>query len=103
MLPLPNPELFWGAAATGQKGPLSQGKLFAKYGPGIPLNAEFKILTWECEVPSSAGKPPRGTGDNIASALPLLRQARPGMSVIFTCEVAGPDKKTRIITGTYKL
>lgn len=103
VMPLPKPELFWGAASTGEKGPLSQGKLFAKYGPGIPLNAEFKILTWECQIPNAAGKPLIGTGDNISSALPLLRQARAGMSVSFTCQVVGPDKRTRFISGTYKL
>ncbi len=103
IMPIPNPELFWGAAGTGQKAPLSQGKLFTKYGDGIPIKAEFKILTWECQIPNSAGKPLSGTGDDISAALPLLRQGRAGTNVSFTCQVVGPDKRTRFISATFKL
>lgn len=103
VMQLPNPELYWGGSAPGGKGSTASSKLFAKYGPGIPLDAKFTITSWECQVPGSVGKPPTGSGDNIATAIPLLRQAKVGMSASFTCKVVGPDRTTRIITGSYKL
>lgn len=103
VMQLPNPELYWGGAAPGGKGSTASSKLFAKYGPGIPLNAQFRIVSWECQVPGSVGRPPQGSGDNIAAAIPLLRQAKSGMSASFTCKVVGPDGTSRIITGAYKL
>lgn len=103
VMQLPNPELYWGGTAPGGKGSTASSKLFAKYGPGIPLEANFSVISWECQVPGSVGKPPQGTGDNIGAAISLLRQAKPGMSVSFTCRVVGPDKVARTITGAYKL
>ena len=103
IMPLPKPELFWGAAADGEKAPLSQTKLFAKYGPGIPISAEFRIVNWTCQIPNSVSAPPSGNGDDISSAVRLLRQSRPGMIAVFTCKVIGPDNKTQIVTGSYRL
>lgn len=100
---LPNPELYWGGSAPGEKGSSSQTQLFAKYGPGIPLNATFTVLSWECQIPGAPGAPPKGTGSNISAATSLLRQAKPGMNVSFICTVVGPDKIQRKLAGAYKL
>lgn len=100
---LPNPELYWGGSAPGEKGSSSQTQLFAKYGPGIPLNATFTVLSWECQIPGAPGAPPKGSGSNISAATSLLRQAKPGMNVSFICTVVGPDKIQRKLAGAYKL
>ena len=100
---LPKPELFWGGAANGEKGSRSATQLFAKYGPGIPLNAQFTVLSWECQIPGAPGAPPKGTGSSIGAAMNLLGQAKPGMNVSFICTVVGPDKIQQKLAGAYKL
>lgn len=99
---LPDPEIYWGAAKNGQKGSKAETKLFAKYGPEIPLKAEFTIKSWECSVPG-ASRPVMGTGSMITSASPLLRAAPVGSMVSFICKVVGPDGITRTRAGAFKI
>lgn len=100
---LPDPELYWGATKSGEKGNRNETKLFAKYPPEIPLNAVFNIVDWECTIPGAPGAPPRGTGGNIGAATALIKQAKPGMNVSFICTVIGPDGIRRKKGGTFKL
>lgn len=100
---LPDPELYWGAAKNGTRGSKAETKLFAKYPPEIPLNAQFKIVDWECQVPGAAGAPPRGTGSNISAASGLLRAAKSGSQVSFICTVVGPDGVRRKKAGAFKI
>jgi len=100
---LPNPELFWGGSANGTQGSRSATQLFAKYGEGVPLNAQFSVVSWECQIPGAPGAPPRGSGSSIAAASNLIGQAKPGMNVSFIATVVGPDKIQRKIAGAYKL
>lgn len=100
---LPDPELYWGAAKSGQKGSKSNTKLFARYPPEIPLNAQFNITSWECTIPGAPGRPPSGSGSNISGAMSLIRQARPGMTVSFICTVVGPDGVRRKKAGAFKI
>ena len=100
---LPDPELYWGAAKNGQKGSKAETKLFAKYPPEIPLKATFKIVSWECQVPGAAGRPPSGSGSNIGAASGLLRAAKPGSQVSFICTVVGPDGVRRKKAGAFKI
>lgn len=100
---LPDPELYWGAAKSGQSGSRNETKLFARYPPEIPLNATFNIVDWECTIPGAPGAPPRGTGSNIGAASSLIRQAKPGMTVSFTCTVVGPDGIRRKKAGAFKV
>lgn len=100
---LPDPELYWGAAKSGQKGSRSETKLIAKYPPEIPLNATFKIINWECTIPGAPGAPPKGPGNIISAASSLIRQAKPGMTVSFTCTVVGPDGIQRKKAGAYQI
>ena len=78
-------------------------RLFAKYPPEIPLNATFKIVSWECTVPGAPGRPPRGTGSNISSATSLIMQARPGTTITFMTKVVGPDGVSRKRVGAFKI
>lgn len=100
---LPDPELYWGAAKSGTKGSKAETKLFAKYPPEIPLNAQFRIINWECQVPGAAGRPPSGTGSDIGAASALLRAAKPDMQVSFICTVVGPDGIQRKKAGSFKI
>lgn len=100
---LPNPELYWGGSANGTQGSRSATQLFAKYGEGVPLNAQFTVVAWECQIPGAPGAPPRGSGSSIAAASNLIGQAKPGMNVSFIATVVGPDKIQRKIAGAYKL
>ncbi len=100
---LPDPELYWGGVKNGGKASKSQTKLFAKYPPEIPLNATFRIISWECQVPGAQGKPPGGPGSNISAATNLLRAARPGSQVSFICTVVGPDGIQRKKAGAFKI
>jgi len=100
---LPSPDIFWGGAASGTKASKRETRLFAKYPPEIPLNATFKIVSWECTVPGAPGRPPRGTGSNISSATSLIMQARPGTTITFMTKVVGPDGVSRKRVGAFKI
>lgn len=100
---LPDPELYWGAVKNGGKGSKYETKLFAKYPPEIPLNANFTITNWEISVPGLKGRPPSGTGGNISSAAGLLRAVSPGSQVSFMCTVVGPDGVKRKRAGAFKI
>jgi len=100
---LPDPELYWGGAKNGEKGSKVEKKLFAKYPPEIPLNATFKVVDWECQVPGAQGAPPKGNGSDISSASGLISAVKPGMNVSFICNVVGPDGVRRKKAGAWKL
>ncbi len=100
---LPAPDIFWGGAASGTKASKRETRLFAKYPPEIPLNATFRIVSWECTVPGAPGRPPRGTGSNISSATSLIMQARPGTTITFMTKVVGPDGVQRKRVGAFKI
>ena len=99
---LPDPELYWGASKNGGKGSKYETKLFDKYPPEIPLNAQFQIISWEVQIPGAVGTP-QGSGGNISAASNLLRVAKPGSQVSFICKVRGPDGVTRTKGGTWKI
>ena len=99
---LPDPEIYWGGSKNGERASKSETRLFAKYGPEIPLKAEFTIKSWECSIPG-ASRPIIGTGSNIAAASGLLRAAPAGSMVSFICKVVGPDGITRTRAGAFKI
>jgi len=101
---LPEPTLYWGAAKSGDKGNRRENKLFAKYPPEIPLNAQFTITGWQVSIPGAPGVPPKGSGSVLdGAATSLLAQVKPGMQVSFICTVVGPDKIQRKIAGAYQM
>lgn len=101
---LPNPELYWGAAKSGDKASRTETRLFAKYGPEIPLNAQFTIVSWEVQIPGAQGAPPKGSGGNLdGAAASLIKQTKPGMLVSFVCTIVGPDKIQRKLAGAFKV
>lgn len=104
VMPLPDPELFFGTSPSGNKGSKSENKLFAKYKPGIPLNAQFTILSWEMSVPGNPGPSPKGPGGRLnAKATSLLKQVRSGTIMSIMAKVKGPDGIIRKRGGSWKM
>ncbi|MBU2019360.1 MAG: hypothetical protein KJ941_06925 [Bacteroidetes bacterium] len=101
---LPNPELYFGAAQAGEKASRAETRLFSKYPPEIPLNATFRIVSWELIIPGNPGAPPKGSGDVLnGPASSLLKQAKPGSVITFFTEVVGPDGVKRKKTGAFTI
>jgi hypothetical protein len=101
---LPDPSLYWGASKDGEKGSRNETRLFAKYPPEIPLNAQFTIKSWELSIPGAPGAPPKGSGNQLdGAAMSLLRQAKPGSVIGFMTTVVGPDGIVRKKGGAFTL
>lgn len=100
---MPDPQLFWGGKKSGDKGNKNSALIQAKYGPGIPLKAEFKVLKWKFLAPGLKGAPPTGVGGNISSVSTLVRAVKAGTGISFVCDVRGPDGITRKVGGTWSL
>lgn len=90
---LPKPDLYWGGAAPSEKADPNNPYLNVKYGPGIPLRAEFDIINWECQIAGASGQSKKGSGKNISSAQSYIKSAPKGSYVTFICNV-----KTRGLT-----
>lgn len=99
---LPKPSIFVGSVESGGKISTNPGGLNAGYPPSIPLNAVFKVLSWEAQVQGIMGKK-QGQGSSLNGVSSILGQAKPGSIVTIEARVVGPDKKVNIIYETFKL
>ena len=100
---LPKPSLYFGGAEDGGQASKAETRLFAKYGPEIPLNVTFQVLSWELNI-SGAPRPARGSGNSIAGeGQTFLKQAKPGSMVSFMTQVKGPDGVVRKVGGSFKI
>jgi len=100
---LPKPSLYFGGAEDGGQASKAETRLFAKYGPEIPLNVTFTVLSWELNI-SGAPRPARGTGNSIAGeGQTFLKQAKPGSMVSFMTQVKGPDGVVRKVGGSFRI
>lgn len=100
---LPPPSLFFGGAEDGGTASRSETRIFAKYGPEIPLNVSFQVLTWELIV---AGAPitAKGSGNQLdAKGVALLKQAKPGSMITIQTTVRGPDGVSRKKSGSFRV
>ncbi len=97
---LPYPELYWGGSKNGTKANIRSKKLFAKYPPDIPLNATFKVLSWELQTKNDTIT---GSGSNLSSTQETLKKITVPSTVTFTAIVMGPDGIRRKKTGTWKV
>ncbi len=98
---LPKPTLYWGGSAPGEPGSIHNTSLIAKYGPEIPLNVKFDILSWEVQISGAA--PQKGTGNSIASLKNFLKAAPKGSSVNIYTRVQTPQKLVLNVSGAYRL
>lgn len=100
---LPPPTIYFGAAPDGSQASKAETRLFAKYGPEIPLNVTFQVLKWELNV-TGAPRPAKGTGNQLnADGIGLLKQAKPGSMVSFMTEVKGPDGRVQKKSGAFRI
>lgn len=99
---LPKPELYWGGAGPSEKPDVNNPYLNVKYGPGIPLKAEFNIIKWECVISGASGPPQRGSGNNISSAQKYIKAAGKGSYVTFSCDVRTKGLTMKVMS-TYQL
>lgn len=100
---LPPPSLFFGGVEDGGTASRAETRIFAKYGPEIPLNVNFSVLSWELIV---AGAPitAKGTGNTLdAKGVALLKQAKPGSMITFQTQVKGPDGVLRKKSGSFRV
>jgi hypothetical protein len=99
---LPDPDLFFGGAATSDIASINETRFFAKYGPEIPLNVSFTILKGKMLLQS--GKEFTFTGGQITKDIQetLIAQGR-NSEITVELEVKGPDGLTRNLKGTWKL
>jgi len=100
---LPPPSLFFGGVEDGGTASRAETRIFAKYGPEIPLAVNFTVMSWELIV---AGAPitAKGTGGQLdAKGVALLKQAKPGSLITIQTSVKGPDGVTRKKSGSFRV
>lgn len=100
---LPKPDLYWGGAAPGEKADPNNVFLNVKYGPGIPLSADFTVLNWECQVANSNGRSQKGTGKNISAAKNFIKAAPKGSFVTFNCTIISKKGLKMNIIAAYPI
>lgn len=100
---LPRPNFYFGSSAEGEFISTSETKMFVKYGPDIPLDAQFTMVSWEMTTNSSP-KPAKGTGKVLnQDGINLLRQSKSGTIVTFIIKAIGPDRGERRITASFRV
>lgn len=100
---LPNPTIKLGSLWDGDKASAASVKamtrLFAQYPPEIPLAAKFSVVKYTIKV-TGAPRSAAGTGSTLnGAAQSLIRQARPGSSIVIETDVRGPDGRIRRKNG----
>ncbi len=101
---LPKPDLYWGASVAGTDASVFNTALNAKYGPEIPLNAEFTIEKWICQVDKASGPPRIGRGNNLQSARDYLSVAPKGSWVTIVCDVRPKGGGVLMkVTGAFRI
>lgn len=89
---LPDPAMYWGGAKEGGKANIREDKLFAKYGPEIPLAAQFTVVSWELSVDSSVVM---SNGNNLHEAEEILKKIEKPTKASFKIKYIGVDGITR--------
>ncbi|MCR9172187.1 MAG: hypothetical protein NXI10_06830 [bacterium] len=97
---LPSPSLYWGGEKAGGRVPSSN--LFrAMYGPEIPLNASFTILSWSAKAINMKAPDISGTGGNLAAIAQLKQVVPSGTKIYIRAKVRRPDNIVEDIEGTW--
>jgi len=97
---LPSPSLYWGGEK--QNGRVPSSNLFrAMYGPEIPLNASFTVLSWTAKAGGMRARDFSGTGGNVAALSELTRMVPSGTPITITAKVRRPDDIVETLSGTW--
>lgn len=97
---LPSPTLYWGSAKSGGKASSSR-TLIAKYEPGMPLNAKFRIIKYQMQAGGMSGAPVTGASASLAPGNALINAARRGNQFSVVATVVGPDGIQRQVPGVW--
>jgi hypothetical protein len=102
VLPLPEPTLYLGSSAPGEKFHKSTIRLFCKYSAEIPIvDIKFDIVSWEF---SHNDKLITGVSNEFsAEVLNYIAEIPSGESINIMATVKQPNGKTKRISGTYTL
>ncbi len=103
VLNLPKPTMYWGGVEDGGTANPREKFIFTKYGPEVPLNAAFNIISWEVNVAGAMGSE-RGAGNTLSpKALGLFGAAPKGSRVFYALKVKGPEGILRNISGSFTI
>lgn len=95
---LPVPEVYWGGVFNKGKANIRSPLFFVKYPPEIPLNASFKIKSWQVTF---EGDTIYGFGSNISTAEEFLKKIPDNTTLIFHFKILGPDGILRMKKGEW--
>jgi hypothetical protein len=99
-LPLAN--IYWGASTPGDRILGNDTRLFAKFGPEIPLNATFKIATYEVTI---GDKKFNGIGSTVSTeVMEALKQLKRGGNTTVTVSAVYYSEYDQLFeaTSTFK-
>lgn len=99
---LPNPSLFFGGCEDGGTANKMETRFFAKYGPEIPLNVSFAILSGTIIIPNGPTLTFNGSQLNM-DCTDVLRILPSPTTISVTLIVKGPDGNTRTASASYNL
>lgn len=99
VLNLPDPTLYWGAQKSGGRIPNGDFRIFAKYGPEIPLNAPFRVLEWTATVPGAVEQ--KGSGNDLSSIRNFIRAVPAGKEISLSVWVLDPAQMRRKVSGVF--
>ena len=102
---LPDPNIYWGPSVSyynmKNKANIRERKLFAKYGPEIPLKAEFTVVSWELIIDSNVVV--TGNGSLLYEAEETLKKITETTTVSMRVRIKGADGITRIREGSWEV
>lgn len=97
VLNLPDPSMFWGAVKSGGIAPPDL-RLFMKYGPEVPLNANFSVVKWEMTIGERSVS---GLGNDLTPGQPMIRAVPKGKTITVKAWVRDPAGVQRIVSGVF--
>jgi hypothetical protein len=101
IVPLPDPEIYWGSVPSGGKAAKYETRLLIRYPPQIPLAySHWEIMSWELIIPELA-KPITGSGNDISGAQEAIKKLSFGEKVKVSCTIKGSDGTQRRISAVF--
>lgn len=95
---LPSPTLYWGNNETGTTSS-NTAELFVSYAPGIQLDANFKILSWECQLANSQYN---GVGNVLSQEMmDATKKLASGELIVILMTVKSEDGILRKVVGSW--
>jgi hypothetical protein len=102
--PMPKAQAYWGPNESGMRATQKGANvLFARFGPGIPLKANFVVQKWRLGIPA-IGKEEGGMGNKLSpTAMQYLQGAKAGSTAYFTVWYSGPGVNMVPVEASYTL